>query len=278
MTFRTLFLLFSALLLAIPAAAQVKPDKTGCTDDPLFPTRMPKYRIERCENQAFGFYEFFTVKPPKKRVEGEYAFITYTVDRREDEPSALEVIRNYTNALKKIGAKIEGTDPGGDWWVNGTLKVNGRTTWAEAQRGNGKIWIRIVREKEMAQTIVADAASLSSDLKATGHVTVEGIYFDTGKAELKPESATAIAEMAKLLKGDPSLKVYVVGHTDTVGGLESNLKLSQARAEAVVQALAAAGIAPARLKSFGNGPFAPVASNASDEGKARNRRVELVQQ
>ncbi len=275
---RTFLSLAVLLVLAIPAAAQQKPDAAGCKDDPLFPNRMPKYRIEKCERKSFDSYDFFTVKPPKRRVEGELTFITYTVDRREDESGALEVVRNYENALKKIGAKIQGIDPNAKWWVNGTIAVDGKDVWAQAEKGNGKIWLRIVRTKEMEQTIVADAASLSNDLKSTGHVTVHGIYFDTAKSELKPESAQAVGEIAKLLKADPSLKVYVVGHTDTVGNLDANLKLSQARADAVVQALAGQGIAPARLKSFGNGPFAPLASNATDDGKAKNRRVELVQQ
>ncbi|HEU5161678.1 MAG TPA: OmpA family protein [Thermoanaerobaculia bacterium] len=273
---RTLLLL-ATILVAIPAAAQ-KGDRPGCKDDPLFPTRMPNYRIEQCETKSFDFHDFFTLKPPKKRVEGELTFITYTVDRREDEASDIEVIRNYENALKKIGAKIQGVDPRGGWWVNGTLTVDGKEVWAEAQKGNGKIWLRIVRTKEMEQTIVADAAGLANDLKSTGHVAVHGIYFDTNKSDLKPESAQAVGEIAKMLKADPSLKVYVVGHTDTVGNVEANLKLSQARAEAVVQALSKDGIAPARLKSFGNGPFAPVASNATEDGKAKNRRVELVKQ
>lgn len=275
MTTRAFFLVLFALLPAIPASAQ---DKAGCSDDPLFPTRMPHYRIEHCEHKAFDSYDFFTVKPPKKRVEGEYTLITYAVTKREDEASPLEVIRNYENALKKIGARIEGIDPNAKWWVVGSLTVDGRKVWAEAQKGNGKIWLRIVREKAMAQTIVANAAALASDLATTGHVTVHGILFDTGKSELKPESANAVAEIAKLLKADPKLKVYVVGHTDTVGSLDANLALSKARAEAVVQALVKDGVAAARLKSFGNGPFAPVASNATDEGKARNRRVELVKQ
>lgn len=275
MTARALFLVLSILFLAIPVLAQ---DKAGCSDDPLFPTRMPKYRIERCEQKPFDSYDFFTVKPPKKRVEGEYTFITYAVDRREDEASALEVIRNYENALKKIGAKIEGIDPNAKWWVVGSVVVDGRKVWAEAQKGNGKIWLRIVREKAMAQTIVANAAALASDLASTGHVTVHGILFDTGKATLKPESESAVAEIAKMLKGETGLKVYVVGHTDTVGSVDANVALSQARAEAVVQALVRGGIAAARLKSFGNGPFAPVASNATDAGRARNRRVELVKQ
>ena len=131
----------------------------------------------------------------------------------------------------------------------------------------------------MAQDIVGNADVFSNDIRTTGHAAVYGILFDTGKSEIKPESALAVGEVAKLLKADPGLKVFVVGHTDTVGSVDANLKLSQGRAEAVLQALVRThGIAAARLKSFGNGPFAPVASNDSEEGRAKNRRVELVKQ
>ena len=82
----------------------------------------------------------------------------------------------------------------------------------------------------------------------------------------------------KLLKADPGLKVFVVGHTDNVGALDGNLKLSQDRAQAVVQELVREGVDAARLKALGNGPFAPVASNDAEAGRARNRRVELVKQ
>ncbi|HSQ77103.1 MAG TPA: OmpA family protein, partial [Bacteroidota bacterium] len=96
---------------------------------------------------------------------------------------------------------------------------------------------------------------------------------------LKPESEMAIGEVGKLLKAEASLKLYVVGHTDNAGGLESNMKLSHDRAEAVVQALVKNhGIVASRLKSFGAGPYAPVASNDTEGGKAKNRRVELVKQ
>lgn len=267
------FTLAMSCLAAFPVLAQ---DKAGCKDDPLFPTRMPKYRIEKCETKEFDAHEFFTAKPPKKRVEGEVTKITYAVDKKEDARSALEVVRNYENAIKKIGGTIQGIKP--DWWVNGTVKTGAQEAWVEAQNGNSKIWLTIVRVKGMEQTIVADAASLANDLKATGHVSVQGIYFDTGKSVLKPESTQAIGEVAKLLKNDASLKLYVVGHTDTVGSVDSNLKLSQDRAEAVVQALVKEGIAAARLRSFGNGPFAPVSTNATEDGKALNRRVELVKQ
>lgn len=263
------------LVLAIPAAAQQK-DAAGCKDDPMFPVRMPAYRIEKCETKAFASYDFFTAKGPKRAVEGEFTFITYTVDRREDDRSGIEVVRNYENALKKIGGKIRDSDP--QRWVNGSVVVDGKEVWAQAEKGNGKIWLRIVRKQAMSQIIVADAASLANDLKASGHTAVHGIYFDTGMSVLKPESAQAVGEIAKLLKADPGLKVYVVGHTDTVGTVDSNLKLSQDRADAVTQALVREGIAAARLKSFGNGPFAPVASNGTEDGKAKNRRVELVKQ
>ena len=101
----------------------------------------------------------------------------------------------------------------------------------------------------------------------------------TGKTDIKPESAAAIGEVAKMLQADAGLKVFVVGHTDTVGSVESNQKLSQGRAEAVMQALVKEhGIAAARLRAFGAGPFAPVSSNDTEDGRARNRRVDLVKQ
>lgn len=264
------------LLLAVPAVAQ-KPDAPGCKDPSLFPNRIPNYRIEKCETKPFDAYDFYTVKSPKRRVEGQLTYIIYTVDKRENARSKLEIVRNYENALKKIGGKIEGLDP--NWWVNGTVTIGGKKVWAQAEAGNWQIWLRIVTEKGMEQTIVADAESFSNDLKTTGHVAVGGIYFDTASAVLKAESTSAIREIAKLLKADPSLKVYVVGHTDAVGNPDSNLKLSRDRAESVIQALVTQhGIASARLRSFGNGPFSPVASNANDEGRALNRRVELVLQ
>jgi outer membrane protein OmpA-like peptidoglycan-associated protein len=84
--------------------------------------------------------------------------------------------------------------------------------------------------------------------------------------------------MVNLLNGSPALNVYVVGHTDNVGSLESNLKLSSDRAASVVKAIIARGVAASRLKSAGVGPYSPVASNDTDGGKAKNRRVEFVKQ
>ena len=274
---KRLVLLSASLLAASPALAQT--DKAGCTDHPLFPTRMPGYSIESCKVEEFGFYEFFTPKPPKMRVEGKFTFITYYVADRKSEPSGLAVVRNYEAALKKVGATNLKTDTNSTWWVNGLVVKDGQEAWAQAEKGNGKIWLRVVEKKAMQQYVTADATALGADIKTTGHVAVYGINFDTNKAVVKPESKPALDEIAKLLKQDPALKLKVVGHTDMVGSHEANMALSQARAEAVAQALVSQyGIAATRLKGYGVGPLAPVASNDNDEGRARNRRVELVKE
>lgn len=268
--------LLLSLLLAAPALAQA--DKAGCKDHPLFPTRMPGYAISDCKTEEFGRFEFWTpnarVKVP---VEGRFTFLSYRITDRKNEPSGVAVVRNYENAILKAGGKILNSKP--DWWVNGKILKDGAEVWAQAERGNGTIWLRIVEKKAMNQYIVADAMALGGDLRSTGHVAVYGIYFDSNKSEVKPDSKPALEEIAKLLKADPALKLKVVGHTDMAGGFEANMKLSQARAESVVQALVTQfGIGGARLKGHGVGPLCPVASNESEEGKAKNRRVELVKE
>ncbi|BDU68590.1 membrane protein [Geothrix oryzae] len=269
-------LFLPALLAALPVLAQA--DKAGCKDHPLLPTRMPGYILRDCKTEAFGRYEFWTPNAREKvPVEGKFTFLTYTITDRKNEPSAVAVVRNYENAILKAGGKV--LHQRSDWLVNGTITKDGRETWVQAERGNGTIWLRIVEKQAMTQYIVADAAAMGGDLAATGHVAIYGIYFDTGKAEVKPESKPALAEIARLLGQSPALKLKVVGHTDMTGGLEANMKLSQARAEAVVQALISQhGLASSRLKGYGVGPLAPVASNDTEEGKGKNRRVELVKE
>lgn len=262
------------LVLAAPASAQT--DAKGCKDHPLFPTRMPGYSIEKCVVQEFGQYEFRTANARiKVPVEGKFTFITYSLNPGAAQPSPVAVVRNYEAALLKAGGQVQNTMA--NWWVNGKIAKDGQETWVEAEKGNGKIWLRIVEKKAMTQYIVADAAAMGGDLASTGHFALYGIFFDTGKSEVKPESKPALDEVAKLLRQDPGLKLKVVGHTDLVGVLEANMKLSQARAEAVVQALLAQyQIPPGRLKGYGVGPLAPVATNDTEDGRARNRRVELV--
>lgn len=125
--------------------------------------------------------------------------------------------------------------------------------------------------------VVRDASAMEQAISAEGRIALYGIYFDFDKADVKAESDPQLDEIAKLLKGQPNLNVLVVGHTDGKGALDYNLGLSQRRATAVVDLLISRyGVAPARVVPVGVGMAAPIASNASDEGRAKNRRVEIV--
>lgn len=140
--------------------------------------------------------------------------------------------------------------------------------------------LHVIEPKGMGQSMVfVDAGKMANEIGATGRVALYGIYFDTNSAVVKPESDPTLAEIAKLMKQDPGRKVFVVGHTDSVGGYDYNMGLSMRRAKAVVEALTRRhGIEAARLQAAGVGFLSPLASNATEEGKAKNRRVELVQE
>lgn len=267
--------LFTVLLSLFPALALAA--ASDCQPHPLFPTNMPGYAIINCKVEEFGAFDFSLVPREKLMVEGKYTFLTYKIADRKNEPSALAIVRNYENAITKVGGTIVKSDP--NRRVTGKIVKDGLETWVQAEKGNGAIWLRIVEKQGMAQYITADAAALGSDLKTTGHVAVYGIYFDTNKSEVKPDSKPALEEIAKLLKQEPALKLMVVGHTDSTGSLDANMKLSQARGEAVAQALSGQyTIAATRLHGYGVGPLAPVASNDNEDGRAKNRRVELVKE
>jgi outer membrane protein OmpA-like peptidoglycan-associated protein len=219
--------------------------------------------------------------------------------------TSLEIYRNYEAALLKAGFKaqyacvgpsVRGATiaPCGDqigragslsYWPYDTThylaakKVHdGKDVWAvvDVQGPWQKIWI--VRPKAMETgKVTVNAEALKNDIESEGHVAVYGINFDSGRAEIKPGAEPILAEIAKLLKASPALNLYVVGHTDHEGGLDFNLGLSQKRAAAVVEALAAKhGVARARLSPQGVGPLVPLATNGTDAGRAKNRRVDLV--
>lgn len=138
----------------------------------------------------------------------------------------------------------------------------------------------IVETKSMdAGKVSVNADAMARQIAAQGRVALYGIYFDSDKTEIKPESKPELEEIAKLLKQNPQMKLLVVGHTDNAGKFDYNIDLSKRRAQAVTDAMTSQyGIATARLKAWGNGLTAPVASNRSEEGRAKNRRVELVEQ
>ena len=161
------------------------------------------------------------------------------------------------------------------------LEQGGRQIYASVlvSTNNADIFIQVVVVEvgEMEDRMI-DAAQMAASISESGHIALYGIHFDFDEATIREESAASLAEIARLLSDNPALQVVVVGHTDNQGALEYNLDLSQRRADAVVQALVGSyGIDAGRLSSAGVAYLAPVASNASEAGRALNRRVELVE-
>ena len=167
--------------------------------------------------------------------------------------------------------------PGGDVTVVLTLRGG---YWAD--RGfDTDYFIQVIEAQAMQteQIKVVNADSLNKGLTADGKIALYGIYFDTAKDDIKPESKSQLDEMAKLLTQSPKLRVFIVGHTDNQGGVDANLTLAQRRAQAVVAALSKNyKIEASRLSARGVANFSPVANNDTEAGRAKNRRVELVVQ
>lgn len=285
---RTTRLLVMAVLAvavaSVAAFAQQKPmkDFAGAKDTPLF-TRMPGFFLvspTAVVEKSFDRYEFF-VKSEKglrerKPIEGHVVTYSYTLDKASGQkPSSLEIMRNYQAAAARSGGKVQWEDT---YRTTILMNKDGQEIWVEVSPvpAGYAYTLKIMERQAMEQKVVAGAAEFKAGLAESGHVEVPGIFFDTAKAEVKPESDAALKEVVKLLQADPALKVWVVGHTDNTGVEESNVALSQARAAAVVKALVGMGIPAARMSAHGAGPYAPVAENKTDAGRAKNRRVELV--
>lgn len=156
----------------------------------------------------------------------------------------------------------------------------GTTCGFDVKPGQVAVQLSIVKSGVMADKMVTVSASdIEKGIDTQGHIAIYGINFDSNKADLKPESKASLDQVAEFMKAKPEVKIHVVGHTDNVGSLESNLKLSRARAGSVVTALVNDyGIEEARLNPAGVGQLAPIATNATEEGRAMNRRVELTPQ
>lgn len=276
MTSSLRFLVGLALALFATSAFAEEKDATDCKDHPLL-TRLPDYWIQSCVTKQFDAYKFMGPKGKPTTVEGQFWNIRYQPPSSlKSKPSTLQVLRNVENAVTKVGGKVVATDSSKETL---TIEGGGKELWIEVWADyTGKYILTLVEKAQMQQQLAANAEAFANGLRDAGHVEVIGLTFDTGKAVIRPESKSTLDEVVKLLKGDATLKVFVVGHTDAVGNVDANMKLSQDRAAAVVQALTQAGIDGARLRPFGNGPFAPVASNDAEPGRAKNRRVELVKQ
>ena len=237
-----------------------------------------------------------------RRLEGRATRIAYRTGKG---PSILEVARNFENQLAKAGFEtllvcdtdacggipfVEAVDvlPIPQMWIDGfnyryyagRRVQGGRETYVSVlvSMNNDDIYTQLTAvDLGALENKMVDAAAMAKGLGENGRIALYGIYFDTDKVVVKPESRPTLDEIAKLLQSQPRLNVFIVGHTDSQGTHDYNVTLSRRRAEAVAAALIQNyNISKARLSTAGVGFLAPVRSNATEDGRALNRRVELV--
>jgi outer membrane protein OmpA-like peptidoglycan-associated protein len=306
-----LMLLCGVLCTPVVALGQGT-DIEGSKDHPMI-SRYPQSWIIGYVAREYDEYVFATGKvendaPTKsENLEGKITRITYQTPNGR---STLEVMRNFESALRQAGFQVlfSCADPNcGSGNVAQTVTTEGALNYwnggfaqrhvsAKLSRAQGDVYVSlyvinntdgapvaqvdIIEMKPMASGLITvNAEALAGGIKASGHASVYGIYFDTGKADVKPESEGALKEIAKLLQQDATLRLHVVGHTDNLGTVASNLELSKRRADAVTSVLTSKyGVAALRLDAYGVGPLNPIGSNDSEDGRAKNRRVELVKQ
>jgi outer membrane protein OmpA-like peptidoglycan-associated protein len=295
---KLLFCIAILCVLTIPAAL-AQEDLEGCKDHPLF-TRFPGMYLADCDKSQFDLRGFPVgqMKPGKEtlasvEVEGPVQFLGYQIKEGVTPPSGLQIMRNFEAAAKKAGGTIEGQWPG---WCKAGYDVermprmgNGCTSYAltmkfvkgtketwvflQASERDGNYQLMLSEREAMKQEVAVN--ELADKLTKDGFVSLY-VNFDTGKATIKPDSAKTLDDAAGALKAASSLKVEVGGHTDNVGAADANQKLSQDRAQAVMAALASRGIPASRMTAKGYGQTVPIADNRTEEGRAKNRRVELV--
>ncbi|GAB4485540.1 MAG: hypothetical protein OHK006_11880 [Thermodesulfovibrionales bacterium] len=273
-SFIMFFIVFGTFSLAV-AESVLK-------DTPYF-TGMPNYKITEATDQEFADYRFYNGKNCTT-VEGKKHYRAYTLQENAKQSSELQISRNYGNAIKNMGGTIvfEGQCSGADCAEN----CGGRLMIGKVVKGGNELWLEIapfndgndyyltvVAKQAMKQDVTASA--MLDALNREGHVALY-INFDTGKAIIKPESKPIIDQIVQMMKSNPGLKISVEGHTDNVGNPKSNKTLSDDRAKAVVSAIVVHGIATNRLSALGHGQDKPIADNKTEEGRAKNRRVELV--
>ena len=271
-------------------------DAEGCKDHPLF-NRMPGYRINTCEIKQFDAREFPASgalnadnKAVKvETVEGVQTFIVYDMSGETKTASGLQIQRNYLNAVKSAGGVViaeygaensvkpfyDDTYGSGDRAAVFKLNKGGKEIWARIHPFNGGAsYVLYVGEREaMKQNIVVN--EVIDKINKDGVISLY-INFDTGKAVIKADSFAQLDQVVAALKQAAELKLEVGGHTDNVGTAESNLTLSDARAKSVMKYLTDKGIAASRLTARGYGQTSPVADNRGEDGRAKNRRVELT--
>jgi outer membrane protein OmpA-like peptidoglycan-associated protein len=232
---------------------------------------MPGFIAGTPTKKHFDEVEFGLPAAQSVRIRGAVYGVEYRGPAKDPEQviTTEEIVENYRQALKDLNAEFLYDAPGG---ITARVDDHGQTVWLKINDHS----VVTVEEKPFQLSIQPPTADVMKDkLDKEGHIALY-VNFDFAKATLKPDAAPVIAQVVELLKRNPDLKVSIDGHTDNIGAHDYNMKLSQDRAASVAAAIAAAGVDAARLKSAGYGPDKPIASNDTDEGRAKNRRVELV--
>ncbi len=271
--------IFVATLLLM--SSLVRAQDSEFKDTPWF-SGMPNYIIYDAEEIEFDSYNFFNGKNCTT-VEGKKLKRIYSLKENAQKSSTIQIIRNYANAVKSMGGTIifEGAPQDAECAENNGLNMvvgkavkDGNEMWVEVVTLSGDdYYLTIVLKELMKQNVTA--SNIFDALSRDGHIALY-INFDTGKSIIRDESKAIIDQIVQMLRANPDLKLNVEGHTDNIGSPASNKTLSEARAKSVVSSIVNQGITADRLNPEGYGQDKPVADNSTEEGRAKNRRVELV--
>lgn len=265
----TLFIGFCSLGLA---QAPTPADRAGCQDSRVL-SRLPGCWILRCTKSEYNGAEVpVSLKAPqKKHLEGAYEQIAYSCPKTA---SGVQIWREAQSAFRQAGFTQIYENNYGNTRLDVTVQKGSQ--WAHVYSETGGYTLTAVKVKEIEGSMQANAAGWVEQINQTGRVSIYGINFDTGKATIRPDSEPVLNEMLAMLQKQPDWNMLVAGHTDNVGADAVNIPLSQQRAASVIAWLAAKGVDKGRLIPAGFGSRKPLSDNATEDGRAKNRRVDLI--
>lgn len=254
-------------------------DTPNCMNsEPTYINRMPGFYISSCKNSDYNDAEFvyyFKGNANKINKSGKYYDIWYSKNESETKKfSSAQINQNYANAVLKINGIV--LDERNTMF---SASMNGKEIYIKihtaANSTDSKSYrIEVLEVAAMEQNIAID---IEQAIDRDGKAALYGILFDVGKSDIKPESAEALKQITDYLNDNPTVNIVVVGHTDNTGTYANNILLSKARAESVKNYLISVGkINTTRLMSEGAGQYCPVTTNATEDGRTLNRRVEIV--
>jgi len=309
----TLVLVVVALMISTNLFAQRTKDIEGSKDYPLV-SRFKGSVIEWYQIRNFDRYFILSLQDNKisnYEVDGKITRIQYSVGK---EHSVFEIYKSYENSLKETGFEILTTlndencgvnlqeqlyndefhglnklpraalNPGDDefYYLAVKKQIDDKdiyiVVYTAFERGDLLVTFDAIEVQSIDKGLVS-VKDLETNLSKNGHIAIYDIHFDTGKSDIKPNSDSALNNIAEYLNVHSDKKYLIVGHTDNTGDFEANLKLSEARAGTVMNELITKySVKAEQLKAYGDGSTAPIASNSTNDGKAKNRRVEIVEQ